>query len=126
LALEPGTYFLSPGWIEAGTTLVHEFEQMVQRYGLSRAERVQKEMLKHYKRLAFIDTGAARLERYRRFAQQAARRLGLAYAEITGSRRLLVLMAAGPWQDADFMVLRPGEPVSLRMFLKTGSLLSTG
>ncbi|MCJ7594596.1 MAG: DUF1638 domain-containing protein, partial [Desulfobacterales bacterium] len=57
LRKEPGTYFLSRGWIEAGISLVDEFEEMEKRYGKERTEKIKKAMLKHYTRLAFIHTG---------------------------------------------------------------------
>jgi hypothetical protein len=49
---EPGTYFLSKGWIDAEITIVDELKRMEERYGKKRAERVMKRVLQHYHRLA--------------------------------------------------------------------------
>ena len=112
---EPGTYFLSRGWIDAGITLLDELKRMEERYGKRRAERVMKRMLEHYTRLAFIDMGCEDQERYRRFAQGAAKALNLCYEEIQGTSGLLGKICNGPWDD-EFVVVPPGHPIRLEDF----------
>ena len=112
---EPGTYFLSKGWIDAGITLVDELKRMEERYGKERAERVMKRMLQHYRRLAFIDMDAEDQTPYRRFARKAAKMLDLTYEEIRGTRNILEKIANGPWDD-DFVVARPGHTICLEDF----------
>lgn len=115
LSKEPGTYYLSRGWIDAGVNLIEEFKIMEERYGKKRAERVKKRMLQHYTRLAFIDMGYLDQERYREFSRRAAEELELYYEEIKGTERLLKKMIHGPW-DHDFVVAPPGHPISLDDF----------
>src|SRR5512138_1949241 len=50
---EPGTYYLTKGWIEAGDTPFEQHTQLVKKYGQEKAERMTRLMLKNYKRLAF-------------------------------------------------------------------------
>ena len=112
---EPGTYFLSKGWIDAGITLLDELKRMEERYGKKRAKRVMKRMLQHYRRLAFIDMGYQDQEPYRQFSRRAAREFNLTYEEITGTTELLRRICQGPWDD-EFVVAPPGHTVGLEDF----------
>jgi hypothetical protein len=82
---EPGTYYLTKGWIEVSDTPFAEYERLVEKYGLEQAERMIKLMLKNYTRLAFIE-------------------------ESPGSKALVKKMLYGPWDD-DFVIARPGETI---------------
>jgi hypothetical protein len=115
LRAEPGTYFLSKGWIESGTNLVKEFRETEARYGKKRADIIKGLMLKNYSRLAFINLGYRDAEHYRRFSRKAAKELDLNYDEIEGTPRLLRQMANGPWDD-DFVVTPPGQTIQLKDF----------
>jgi hypothetical protein len=115
LSQEPGTYFLSRGWIDSGITLLDELRSMVERYGKRRAELVMRRMLQHYRRLAFIDMGYQDQERYRQFSQEAARKLNLYYQEIKGTPELLRKICNGPWDD-EFVVAPPGHTIRLEDF----------
>ena len=90
---EPGTYYLTKGWIEVGDTPFSEYKYVVERYGKERAERLFKAMMANYKRLALINTGQYELERYRGYSQRTVARFGLRYGEIpvTGRRRFIAL-----------------------------------
>ena len=105
---EPGTYYLTKGWIKAADTPFEEYDRLVERYGLERADRMMGLLLKNYTRLAFIDTGQHRQEHYRAYARLTAGRFNLRYEEIPGSTALVRKMLYGPW-DEDFIVVRPGE-----------------
>lgn len=112
---EPGTYYLTKGWIEVGDTPFSEHERMVQQYGQKRADRLLKIMLGNYKRLALINTGQYELDRYREISRQIADRFNLRYEEIEGSNALVRAMLYGHWDD-DFIVLKPGESFRLEHF----------
>ena len=115
LEKEPGTYFLSKGWIDAGVTLIDELRQTEDRLGKSAAEKIKKRMLKEYKRLAYIDMGHDNQEYYREFARKAAEELNLKYKEIKGTTELMSRMLNGPWDDK-FIVAPPGYVVTLYDF----------
>ena len=116
---EPGTYYLTKGWIEVGDTPFSEYEHAVERYGKERAERIFKLMLRNYKRLALINTGQYGLEKYREYARHTAERFGLRYEEIEGSDALVKKTLFGPWDD-DFVLLEPGETFTLQQFFRPG------
>jgi hypothetical protein len=115
LKKEPGTYFLSRGWIHAGITLIEELKMAESRLGKRGAEIVKKRMLQEYKRLAYIDMGHDDQERCREFARRAAEELGLYYEEINGTVELIKQMPKGPWDDK-FIVAPPGYVISFNDF----------
>jgi len=112
---EPGTYYLTKGWIEAGDNPFGEYDRIAKKYGREKAERMIRLMLANYKRLALINTGQYELERYRAYAKGEAERLGLRYEEIEGSPELVKRMINGPWDD-DFVVVKPGEVIQFSHF----------
>lgn len=114
---EPGTYYLTKGWIEAGDTPFTEHERMVAKYGEARANRLIQAMLANYTRLALINTGKYDLEHYRDYARRTAERFGLRYEEIDGTNEVVHKMLFGPW-DAGFVVVPPGEEIQLRHFME--------
>jgi hypothetical protein len=113
---EPGTYYLTKGWIEVGESPFSEHEKTVQRYGPEKAERIYRIMLNNYTRLALINTGHYDLERYRDYARRTAAQFSLRYEEIQGSTDLVNKMINGPW-DEEFIVVQPGEAIALEHFL---------
>ncbi|HNT24871.1 MAG TPA: DUF1638 domain-containing protein [Anaerolineales bacterium] len=113
---EPGTYYLTKGWIEVGDTPFAEYDRMLARYGEQRARRIFRQMMGHYTRLALINTGPQGLGKYRQYAQQTAEKFGLRFEEIEGSDTLIQKMLTGPW-DEDFVVLQAGETYLLEQFL---------
>ncbi len=112
---EPGTYYLTKGWIEVSDTLLDEYNRIVERYGQKTGDRLISIMLKNYKRLVFIDTGVQYQEKYRAYARQMAKQFNLRYEEISGSDALVQKMLAQNW-DADFVVIQPGEKVAYSDF----------
>ena len=112
---EPGTYYLTKGWIEVGDTPFEEHKQLVEKYGEARARRMTGLMLKNYRRLAFINTGQYDIERFREYAKTTAKSFDLRFEEIDGSPALVQKMVNGPW-DHEFMVVAPGETVSYADF----------
>ncbi len=114
---EPGTYYLTKGWIEAGDSPFSEYEKLAAKYGEVKAMRMMKLMLKNYTRLAFINTGNYELDRYRDYARQSSAKFDLRYEEIDGSSALVQKLIAGPWDD-EFVVVSPGEAITYDMFAR--------
>jgi len=114
---EPGTYYLTKGWIEAGDSPFGEYDGLVEQYGKQKAQWLMGRILKNYTRLALINTGQYELEHYRDYSQRTAERFGLRYEEIPGSSALIKKMLHGPWDD-ELVVVRPGETISYLDFKK--------
>ena len=115
---EPGSYYLTKGWIEVSDTLLEEQQRIVEKYGEEKAAFIMGEMLKHYKRLVYIDTGTENQEKYRAYAKDAAVQLNLRFEEVKGSNDLVKKMLSGPW-DSEFVVAPPGHTITFLDFKQT-------
>ncbi len=112
---EPGTYYLTRGWIDVGDSPFSEHEKLVQAFGEAKALRVTGRILKNYTRLAFIDSQPGDGDSYREYSRSMAGRFGLRYAELPGSARLIRKMLNGP-VDHEFVVARPGQTIAYMDF----------
>lgn len=119
---EPGTYYLTKGWIEVADTPFDEFERMKAQYGAERAERLMKIMLKNYTRLVYIDTGHKDKQRYIEYARKTAEQFNLRFEELPGSNSLILKLLNGPW-DEEFLVVPPGATITYLDFkgIETGT-----
>ncbi len=115
LHAEPGTYYLTKGWVEAQEGTVAEYERLVERYGAERALKVARVMFANYTTVALIDTGNYHMDRYRDFARAMAEFLCLEFAEIPGSNRMLEMLLAGDW-TGEFLVVEPGAEIRFEDF----------
>jgi hypothetical protein len=115
---EPGSYYLTKGWIEVGDTPFGEYDRMLARHGKAKADRIIKIMLANYTRLVLIDTGQYDLDRCREYARRTAERFGLRYEEVRGSDALVRKMIDGPWDD-EFVVVQPGETIRYEHFFRS-------
>jgi hypothetical protein len=115
---EPGSYYLTKGWIQVGDTPFSEYERTVAKYGRERADRITRLMLAHYTRLVLIDTGQYRMEESREYAQRTAERFGLRFEEIAGSDELVRKMIDGPWDTDEFVVVAPGRTIEHGAFYR--------
>jgi hypothetical protein len=113
---EPGTYYLTKGWIEEKKSPLGIFEEYCQRHGRETAEWVIREELKNYTRIALVESELGVEERHRQHARENARFLRLKCEEIQGSLDFFRKIIRGPW-DKDFVVLKPGEEATQEMFL---------
>jgi hypothetical protein len=122
---EPGTYFLSEGWLEADLNPYQEYIEIVEKYGEQTALMVMDMQYRNYKRLVlvahdkqdFIDC-QPKLQPVVDFFS----RWNLEYQEYLGSldfiQRLLEKAATSPTEaGADFIVIPPGKELSQRDFL---------
>jgi hypothetical protein len=112
----PGTYYLTPGWIEKGETPMSKFNSYAQSYGEDTARWVLHEEMKHYTRIVLIRTGGYPMNLYRKIAKQNAEFLNITYQELEGSSRIFQQLAKGPWND-NFVIVGPGHSIRQEMFL---------
>lgn len=131
MADEPGTYFLSSGWIASGKNPLDESRALAARYGAETADWVMDAQYRHYRRLILVGQDPRELEAIRPKALEIAEycaRWGMRYEERLGSgdylRRLLVtlpiLAAAGRGGEDisgdDFLIIPPGGVIDQSMF----------
>lgn len=115
---EPGTYYLTKGWIEVGDNIFEEHKRLVEKFGEEKAQHITRLMLKNYKRLGFINTGQYEIEHYRTYARDTAKEFGLRFEEIKGSYALVKKMIYGPW-DEEFLVVSPGQTIRYQDFVNS-------
>lgn len=122
---EPGTYYLTKGWLESGSNPLKEYEEYVPKYGAEDAMWIMDQQYRHYQRLALVAHSQEDIEKYRPHAQEVARfceRWGMRYEEILGSdhlvRRLVEVAAALDQADDDFVLVPPGGEIRQEAFMR--------
>jgi hypothetical protein len=122
---EPGTYYLSKGWLESGSHPLSEYEENKERYGHEDAAWIMDQQYRNYKRLVLVTHNPADMERYRPQAEEVARycaQWGMHLEEILGSDRYVrrLIEAAGSIDkvDDDFVVVPPGGRIHQERFMR--------
>jgi hypothetical protein len=112
----PGTYYLTPGWIEKGETPLSKYKSYARSYGEETARWVLHEEMKNYTRIVFINTGIYPDELYRRIARQNAEFLKVTFQELKGSPNFFRRLVCGPW-GRNFLMVEKGDLIQQEMFL---------
>lgn len=121
----PGTYYLTKGWLESGSNPLKESREYAEKYGADMAEYLMDTQYKHYRRLIFVAHNQADLDAYRPQAEEVAeycQRWGMNYEEVLGSDayvRALVEAALSIEKAGDeFIVVPPGGKLTQMDFLR--------
>jgi len=121
----PGTYYLTKGWLESGSDPLKEHHEAVEKYGAEAAEWVMDQQYTNYKRLVFVAHTQEDLDAYRPRALEVAeycKRWGMQYEEVHGSeeyiRGLVTAMATLSESDDQFLVIPPGGSIQQDQFLR--------
>jgi methylenetetrahydrofolate reductase (NADPH) len=113
---EPGTYWLSQGWIEHSEDPYKEYLRCLDKYGEETALWVAGEMMKGYTRLALIDTGTCPISDLRDYARTFASFFNLEYMEMKGSDSLFRSLISRELNGHHFVVVEPGQEITQEMF----------
>lgn len=113
---KPGTYYLTPGWIEEQKDPLGILAEYTPRYGRETAQWVIEEELKHYTHIALIDTGVEVKAHLRERALENAAFLKKEYEEIPGNLDYFRELLHGPFSEEKFLRLQPGERFTQEMF----------
>ncbi len=121
----PGSYYLSKGWLESGSDPLLEYQQLVEKYGTETADWIMEQQYKNYKRLVYVALPDEQEAEYEpRMAAIAAycERFGMGYEVALGSDRfieqLLDAIIRLNQSTADFLLVPPGSEVQQRHFLR--------
>ena len=113
----PGTYYLTPGWIEYGGNPYSEYKDVwTKEYDEETARWLAMEFLKNYTRVSYISNGVSDQEKYYRFTKEMADFYQFAYTEIVGDLGYLARLVQGGWGD-DFLIYGPGSTIEQGDFL---------
>ncbi len=113
---QPGTYYLSKGWIDQKADPYREYEENKAKYGEENARWISDESYRHYKRVVFIDTKLPDLEHYEEYSNQVADFLGVDYQKISGENDFFERLVTGGW-GKDFIVVLPGAASRYQAFM---------
>ena len=114
-AKAPGTYYVAKAYLEECDTILTEHENLIEKRGPQRAEKMMRLLLANYTRIALIDTGRYDLAPYRARVAEFAERFDLAVEEVPGTTRILDELVAGEW-GGDFVVAPAGHELTLGDF----------
>jgi hypothetical protein len=115
----PGTYWYSPGWIDAGARPGKEgCEQTlnfyIEKYGEDNGEylmEMEQGWLKAYSNAAFVDLGFLETAYYKEFTKECAQWLGWKYDELRGEPKLMRDFVNGNWNSEGFLIVKPGQRI---------------
>lgn len=118
LKKQPGTYYLTAGWINEGQDPLGIIENdYTPRLGRKTAVWGMKEELKNYSHIVFINTGADNSEYLRQRTVENAKFFKKEFMEIRVDLSFLNMLLYGPYLDENFIFLKPGERIEQKMFL---------
>ena len=121
----PGTYYLSKGWLEGDFDPLREYESYVEQFGEKSANLVIDTMYRHYNRLCLVahseEDLASQRERAHKVAAFCKERWGMEYSERVGSDRLIAKLMDAPRHldllGDEFVVVPPGGKVTMEQFV---------
>jgi hypothetical protein len=117
LSKETCSYYLTRGWLESENNLEGEYAYCVRKFGQERALKLMRTMLKNYRHLTLIDTGAYDIAPFKPRTEELAATLGLCHKVVEGSQRLFHKLLTGPW-DEEFVQMEPGQEITLDSLLE--------
>jgi hypothetical protein len=110
----PGTSYLSKGWISQGGDPLTSYRNYCQRYGEKKARMFMEMEYANYKRLAYIHTVGDDGDDVR-YGREVADFLKLEFVELQGSLKYFEKLIGREWDD-DFIVNPPGKPLAQQLF----------
>lgn len=122
VSTEPGTYWLSHGWIEHASDPYKEYRRVREKWDEETARWVAHETMKGYRRLTLIETTACPIDRLRPYAREFAEFFGLRYEETSGTLSLFQAFLSGDYDSERFAIAEPGRAFTSDMFLPSVGL----
>ncbi|OGN98672.1 MAG: hypothetical protein A2Z71_11255 [Chloroflexi bacterium RBG_13_50_21] len=121
---EPGTYYLTKGWLESGSHPLKEYRDLLGRYDKETADWIIDEQYRNYRRIVLVAPNQEELDAYRNKAREVAdfctERWNYRYEERIGSDEYVKELMTDAFQltesTEDFLVIPPGGEVKQEMF----------
>lgn len=113
--VEMGVLYLFPGTLEQRGGLFKDYDRCCARYGPEKGLRVCRQLVKNYRAVSFMDTGAADPSACEAKARELAELLALDYETCGGTTRVLRKLFSGQW-DGEFVVVPRGGTLEADCF----------
>ena len=121
---EPGTYYLTKGWLESGSHPLKEYHELLEKYDQETADWILDEQYRNYTRIVLVAPNQAELEDCRPKAKEVAefceQRWGFRYEERLGSdefvKKLVTVAHKLKESTEDFLVIPPGGEIKQEMY----------
>ena len=123
----PGTYFLTTGWIERGLAsgelkqlsiqnqygMGMTYKELVEKYGEDNAQYIYEQLSinTHYKQYTFIEMGIEPDKRFENYGRKEAEKHGWIYDLVKGDMSLIYQFVDGQWDADKFLVVQPGKKI---------------
>jgi hypothetical protein len=111
----PGTYYLSSGWIEVGSEPMAEHQSNWEKYGEEMAHWITQEKIRHFNRISLVASSEGDAKASRDYARRVAEFCHMSYSEIIGSPDLVKALLEKRFdlerEDPNFIVVPPGGEV---------------
>jgi len=115
-----GTYWYSPGWIEAGKQPSRQRYELLlaeytEKYGEDNAQyllEVEQTWMKEYQWATYVDWGLVEAGRYKAYTKECAEFLGWQYDEQPGDAGLMQRFVDGVWAEHEFLTIAPGRRIA--------------
>lgn len=120
----PGTYYLTKGWLESLSDPLGEYERLLERYDLRRADKVMNSMYSHYSELCLIGHDQAdldaQMDRALNVAEFCKERWNMNFKTKVGKSDFIDRLLDAPNRlnalGDDFIIVAPGEELTAEMF----------
>jgi hypothetical protein len=119
---EPGTLYLSVGWVKGEAPVISEYGRTAERYGREKAIKLLKRLYNSYKRVLFIATLPGETEKHIDRSREVADVLGLVHEERSGELGYIERILTGPWDGEDFINIPPYGTIDELRFLEGETL----
>lgn len=121
IAANPGTYYLSRGWLGTNNDPLEQYERYIGQFGLDSADHVVDAYYGHYETVCLMAFSEEEMAEIRPLAVPVVEffqdRWGLEYVERVGDPGFIErLMTADQRKPDEFVIVAPGETVSAEMF----------
>jgi hypothetical protein len=93
--------------------IVKDYEAILKKYGEKRSLRVMREMMKHYRNIAVVDTGAFDPAEVQEAVEPLAELMELPVSVVPGNLRIIDALLMGDWNEDEFLVIPKHGEVTL-------------
>lgn len=117
-----GAYWLNSGWLEHSARLFNQDDlrrkhwlEYAEKYGAENADyliEVEQGWMANYSTLGYIHSSIFEKPEYIDIARREARANSWRMREIDDDPRMLRMMVDGSWNEAEFLILKPGERIA--------------